>query len=65
MAFPKMTAWWDNKGTAYIGWHPKDNGLSFEAALDKAMPRPGPDAPDAVYQGGYFTADPIFTPEDD
>lgn len=57
--------WWDNSGTAYIGWHPKDNGQSFEAALDKAMPRPGPDAPDAVYQGGYFTADPIFTPEDD
>lgn len=57
--------WWDNSGTAYIGWHPKDNGQSFEAALDKAMPRPRPDAPDAVYQGGYFTADPIFTPEDD
>lgn len=57
--------WWDNSGTAYLGWRPKDNGQSFEANLTRRIEPPGPNAPEAVYQGGHFTADPIFTPQDD
>ena len=57
--------WWDNSGTAYLGWQPKDNGRNFLESLDKRMERPKPDAPDAVYQGGYFTVDPIYASEDD
>jgi uronate dehydrogenase len=52
--------WWDNRHADYLGWRPKDNAAAFAATLEAASPRPAPDAPEAVYQGGKFTADPIF-----
>jgi len=50
---------WDNTKVSYLGWAPRDNAEVFREKLDAAMPRPKPDAPDAVYQGGMFTADGI------
>lgn len=52
-------SWWDNGLAAYLGWVPKDNAEVYRAALDAALPRPAADAPDAVYQGGMFTAEGI------
>lgn len=52
-------SWWDNREVAYLGWKPRDNGEDFRAKVDASMARPAPDAPDAVYQGGMFTADGI------
>ena len=57
--------WWDNSETAYPGWQLRDNWRNFQESLDKRMERPKPDAPDAVYQGGYFTVNPICASEDD
>lgn len=51
--------WWDNSQVSYLGWRPEDNAEAFRAKLDAQMPRPAADAPDAVYQGGMFTADGI------
>ena len=51
--------WWDNAQAAHIGWHPKDNAEVFRAKIDAAMPRPPADAPEAVFQGGAFTAEGI------
>ncbi|MDY8108942.1 NAD(P)-dependent oxidoreductase [Fulvimarina sp. 2208YS6-2-32] len=51
--------WWDNSAAAFIGWRPKDNSDVFRQKIDAAMARPAADAPDAVYQGGKFTAEPI------
>lgn len=52
-------SWWDNGKVGYLGWRPQDNSEAFRAKVD-AQPRPNPDAPDAVYQGGMFTANGIF-----
>lgn len=51
--------WWDNSNTEWLGWRPRDNSEQFRAKIDAAMPKPGPDAPEVVYQGGTFTADGI------
>ena len=51
--------WWDNAAARFLGWRPKDNSEAFREKLDAAMPRPERDAPDAVFQGGKFTAEPI------
>ncbi|RFC61836.1 NAD(P)-dependent oxidoreductase [Fulvimarina endophytica] len=53
------TRWWDNTATAFLGWKPKDSSEPFREAIDAAIERPDADAPDAVYQGGKFTAEPI------
>ena len=52
-------SFWDNREVAYLGWKPQDNGESFRTKVDAAVERPAPDAPDAVFQGGMFTADGI------
>jgi len=52
--------WWDNTSAGFLGWRPRDNAERFRAELDAAMPRPAPDEPLALYQGGAFVADPIF-----
>ena len=57
------TRWWDNSHVSYLGWHPKDNAERFRAEIDAAVPKPKPDDPIAIYQGGPFVNDPIF-PED-
>lgn len=51
--------WWDNGATSYLGWQPKDNSEVFRAKVDAAEKRPAPDAPDALYQGGFFATDGI------
>ncbi len=51
--------WWDNGRVSCLGWRPQDNAESHRARLDAEMTPPAPDAPDAMYQGGMFTADPI------
>ena len=53
------SCWWDNGAARYIGWRPKDNSERFREKIDAAMPRPDGHSPDAVYQGGAFTAEPI------
>ncbi|MCK5933402.1 MAG: NAD(P)-dependent oxidoreductase [Fulvimarina manganoxydans] len=53
------TKWWDNSAVAYLGWRPTDNSEVYRAKIDAAMAPPERDAPDAVYQGGLFTAEPI------
>lgn len=52
-------SWWDNSKTDYLGWRPRDNSEAFRARVD-AEPRPAPDAPDSIFQGGMFTANGIF-----
>lgn len=54
------TRWWDNSAVSYLGWKPRDNAERFRAELEASLPRPAPDAPMALYQGGQFTQDPIF-----
>lgn len=51
--------WWDNSAVGYLGWVPRDNSEVFRAKIDAKMPRPAPDAPEVVYQGGVFTAEGI------
>lgn len=52
-------SWWDNASVSYLGWQPADNAENFRAKLDAEKTRPAADAPDAVLQGGMFTADGI------
>lgn len=51
--------WWDNSAARYLGWRPKDSSARFRDKVEAANERPSADAPDSVYQGGAFTADPI------
>lgn len=53
------TIWWDNREAAYLGWRPKDSSRVFKEKIFKTVPLPPADAPEAVYQGGKFTADGI------
>jgi uronate dehydrogenase len=52
--------WWDNSHLDWLGWAPKDNSEVFRAEIDAAGPKPGPDDPRSLYQGGMFTRDPIY-----
>ena len=52
-------SWWDNGSVSYLGWRPQDNGEVFRPKIDQAMDQPGPNAPDVVYQGGFFATDGI------
>lgn len=52
-------AWWDNGQTSYLGWHPQDSSDAYRAKIDAETDRPAPDAPDALYQGGFFATDKI------
>lgn len=54
-------SWWDNSAAAYLGWKPKDNSEIFRAELESNGGRPDKESPQAVWQGGGFTEDPIFT----
>jgi len=51
--------WWDNSAARFLGWRPKDNSEGYRAALDAREASPAPDHPNAIYQGGMFTQDPI------
>lgn len=47
--------WWDNGGAAVLGYVPQDSSEAYRAEVER-QPAPAPDDPDAVYQGGAFTA---------
>lgn len=51
--------WWDNSAASFLGWKPKDNSEKYRAGLDARLERPAVDHPNAIYQGGMFTQDPI------
>lgn len=53
-------AWWDNSAARYLGWRPKDNSARFRDKIYGEQATPAPDDPRAKWQGGKFTADPIF-----
>ncbi len=55
--------WWDNGEARYLGWRPRDNSARFRDEIEREHPRPAPDDPTSLWQGGTFTQDPIF-PED-
>ncbi|SER73363.1 uronate dehydrogenase [Tranquillimonas rosea] len=52
--------WWDNSAARYLGWRPKDSSSRFREEVEAENARPAPDSPDALWQGGKFTADPIY-----
>ncbi|SLN10145.1 dTDP-glucose 4,6-dehydratase [Roseivivax jejudonensis] len=51
--------WWDNSAARFLGWRPKDSSARFRDKVDAEHKRPPADDPNAVYQGGAFTAEPI------
>ena len=53
--------WWDNRYAAHLGYAPKDSSEIFRAKVE-AQPRPAPDDPVAVLQGGAFTTVGPFDP---
>lgn len=48
--------WWDNSAARYLGWKPRDSSATWRAEVEAAAPRPAPDDPVALWQGGAFTA---------
>lgn len=50
--------WWDTATAKLIGWRPQDSSERFRADVE-SQPMPAADAPEATYQGGKFTAEPI------
>jgi uronate dehydrogenase len=51
--------WWDNSHLDWLGWTPKDNSEVYRKEIEALPPRPA-DAPDVLWQGGMFAADPII-----
>ncbi len=51
--------WWDNSHVNWLGWSPKDDSEIYREEVENLPPRPA-DAPDVLWQGGMFTADPII-----
>lgn len=51
--------YWDNSSVAYLGWQPRDSSEPWRQAIEAAEPRGEADAPEALFQGGTFTADII------
>ncbi|KUF11537.1 NAD-dependent epimerase/dehydratase family protein [Pseudoponticoccus marisrubri] len=58
-ASANSSSFWDNGQVDWLGWQPQDNAESFRAELDRTQEKPGRDDPNAVYQGGGFTVEPI------
>lgn len=51
--------WWDNHGAAHLGFVPQDSSEVFRAKVE-AQPPVAPNDPNAIYQGGAFTAQGPF-----
>jgi uronate dehydrogenase len=51
--------WWDNRQAERLGFTPTDSSEVFRDEIE-AQPRPAPDDPVAVYQGGAFVAQGPF-----
>ncbi|MSU89500.1 NAD-dependent epimerase/dehydratase family protein [Rhodobacteraceae bacterium 2CG4] len=58
-ASANSAGWWDNAHASYLGWVPQDNAETFREGVEAQGGRPAADDPDAVFQGGSFTADGI------
>ncbi len=58
-ASANTATFWDNSKVAWLGWQPQDNSESYRAQVDANTPKPAPDAPDVLWQGGMFCADTI------
>ncbi|MFW2545137.1 NAD-dependent epimerase/dehydratase family protein [Primorskyibacter sp. 2E107] len=58
-ASANTATFWDNSNVAWLGWQPKDNGEDYRAKVDADTPKPAPDAPDVIWQGGMFCAEDI------
>jgi uronate dehydrogenase len=54
-----QNVWWDNRAAAVLGYAPKDNSEVFRAKVE-AQPPVAPNDPNAIYQGGAFTAQGPF-----
>lgn len=52
--------WWDNSGSAHLGWQPRDNAETFRAEVEASNPPPDPEAPENRWQGAGFAAAPII-----
>lgn len=51
--------WWDNHLAAHLGFKPQDSSRPFKGKVE-AQPPLAPDDPNAIYQGGAFTAEGPF-----
>jgi uronate dehydrogenase len=51
--------WWDNDAAAHLGFVPQDSSEVFRAKVE-AQPPVAPTDPNAIYQGGAFTAQGPF-----
>jgi len=51
--------WWDNAGAAVLGFEPQDSSEIFRAKVEAQAPVAAND-PNAIYQGGAFTAQGPF-----
>jgi uronate dehydrogenase len=51
--------WWDNSQAAHLGFVAQDSSEPFRAKVE-AQPPVAPDDPNAIYQGGAFTAQGPF-----
>lgn len=54
-----FATFWDNAASAHLGWTPRDNAEAFRAEVEAIDPG-DPDHPYNIYQGGFFTAEPIY-----
>ena len=54
-----QAVWWDNGAAAHLGYVPQDNSEVFRAKVE-AQPPVAPTDPNAIYQGGAFTAQGPF-----
>jgi len=51
--------WWDNHAATRLGWTPRDTSEVFREKVE-AQPPVAPTDPNAIYQGGAFTAQGPF-----
>lgn len=51
--------WWDNHAAAHLGFQPQDSSEVFRAKIE-AQPPVAANDPNAIYQGGAFTAQGPF-----
>ncbi|KQP22076.1 NAD(P)-dependent oxidoreductase [Pseudorhodoferax sp. Leaf267] len=58
-ASANKNVWWDNTAAAHLGWTPKDSSEPFRAKVE-AQPPVAANDPNAIYQGGAFTAQGPF-----
>jgi uronate dehydrogenase len=53
--------WWDNSSSDYLGWKPKDSAEIFRTELEGDPGIPDKGSSQAVWQGGGFVDDPIYS----